>query len=72
MTTDPHLGASLSETQRELLQTAVEEGYLKVPREITLVELAEIHDISDIEASRQLRRGLDVITRDVLLEKPSE
>lgn len=64
MTSNPTRGSTLTEPQRELLRSAVREGYFKVPREVTLVELAEIHGISDTEASQQLRRGLDELVRD--------
>lgn len=53
--------SDLTDTQRELLQTAVREGYFEVPREIALVELAEKHGISDREASEEMLRGLSVV-----------
>ena len=48
----------LTDEQREALQTALEEGYFAVPREITLVELADQLGISDSAVSQRIRRGL--------------
>ena len=48
----------LTDEQREALQTALEEGYFAVPREITLVELADQLSISDSAVSQRIRRGL--------------
>ncbi|MFB9806373.1 helix-turn-helix domain-containing protein [Haladaptatus pallidirubidus] len=49
----------LTEEQREALVTAFESGYFRVPRGISLSELAETLDISPQAASGRLRRGLD-------------
>ncbi len=68
MTSDTNRDGTLTDAQRELLRSAVREGYFKVPREVSLVELAELNDISDVELSQQLRRGLDVVVRDATLE----
>lgn len=57
----------MTDTQHELLQHAVREGYFSVPRQITLVDLATACDMSDREASEQLRRGLDVLVREATL-----
>lgn len=54
----------LTDEQRQLVHTAVEEGYFRVPRETTLVDLAEKHGISSVEASEQLRVGIDSILRE--------
>ena len=48
----------LTDEQREALQTALEEGYFTVPREVTLVELADQLGISDSAVSQRIRRGL--------------
>ena len=48
----------LTDEQHEALRTALEEGYFAVPREITLVELAEELGISDSAVSQRIRRGL--------------
>jgi predicted DNA binding protein len=58
---------ALTDTQRDLLRRAVREGYFTVPREVTLVELATACDMSDREASKQLRLGLDVLVREATL-----
>ncbi|WP_049970364.1 helix-turn-helix domain-containing protein [Haladaptatus cibarius] len=49
----------LTEEQREALVTAFESGYFRVPRDISLSELAETLDISPQATSGRLRRGLD-------------
>ena len=60
--------SSLTETQRALLQSAVRAGYFKMPREISLVDLAAKQGMSDREASEELRLGLDVVVRESVLE----
>lgn len=57
---------SLTDPQREALLTALSEGYYRVPREITLRELAEKLDISDTALSQRLRRGLAVLIASTL------
>ncbi|WP_436903087.1 helix-turn-helix domain-containing protein [Halovenus halobia] len=47
----------LTERQREVLDAAVREGYLAVPRECTLAELAATLDVDKSTASTILRRG---------------
>lgn len=47
----------LTERQRELLETAVREGYFEIPRKCTLAELAEAVDVDKSTASTVLRRG---------------
>ncbi|SIR15883.1 hypothetical protein SAMN05421858_1642 [Haladaptatus litoreus] len=61
----------LTEEQREALVTAFESGYFRVPRDISLSELAETLDISPQAASGRLRRGLDRML-DSALFPPSE
>nr|WP_303647872.1 helix-turn-helix domain-containing protein [Haloarchaeobius amylolyticus] len=68
MSSNTKQDGTLTDAQRELLRSAVSEGYFKVPREVSLVELAELNDISDRELSQELRRGLDVVVRDATLE----
>lgn len=58
----------LSEHERTLLRSAVREGYFKTPRETTLVELADRHDVSDREVSEVLRAGLDTVIREAVLD----
>jgi predicted DNA binding protein len=58
----------LDEGQRELLSDAVREGYFKVPRRTTLVELSDAHCITDREASERLRAALDDVLRECLYD----
>lgn len=53
----------LTEQEYALLRTAIQEGYFNVPREATLVDIAEEHDLADREASEQLRTALDSVLR---------
>lgn len=55
-----------SKTNTELLTTAVEQGYFKVPRQISTVDLADAHDISDVEAIEGLHTGIDTVLREHL------
>lgn len=48
----------LTDAQREALLLAFEEGYIAVPREITLEGLADRLGISDSAVSQRIRRGL--------------
>lgn len=48
----------LTPEQFEALSKALEAGYFTVPRQITLVELAEELGISDSAVSQRIRRGL--------------
>lgn len=59
----PKISDSVEDETRELLETAVRDGYFEVPRKTTLLELAESHNMTDIEASERLRFGLDTIVR---------
>lgn len=51
----------LTDEQRETLELALARGYFEIPRQVTLVELAEALDISDTAVSQRLRRGLSKI-----------
>lgn len=55
-----------SDTDTELLTTAVERGYFQVPRKTPLVALADEHDISDTEALERIHTGIDVALREHL------
>lgn len=55
-----------SDLDRDFLTTAVEQGYFKVPRQTSLVDLADEHDISDREASERLRTEIDAVLREHL------
>ncbi len=47
----------LSATERETLQTAVENGYFEIPRDVTLSTLADVFGVSKTAVSKNLRRG---------------
>lgn len=55
---DLGLDFSLTDVQRETLLAAKETGYFEVPRESSLVDLAEQLGVSDTAASQRLRRGI--------------
>jgi predicted DNA binding protein len=63
------LGDRLSEQQHEVLQLAFEEGYFAVPRETTLLELADQVGISDQAVSARLRRGLQILLAEQFVER---
>ena len=50
-------GSMLTEEQREALVTAWNHGFFEIPRQTTLVELADELDISDSAVSQRLRRA---------------
>jgi len=54
---------SLTPDQRETLRRALEMGYLSVPREASLVDLAGELGRSEVDVSRQLRRGMAILVR---------
>ncbi|AKH97626.1 helix-turn-helix domain-containing protein [Halanaeroarchaeum sulfurireducens] len=56
--------SELSDTQRDLLQSAVRNGYFKVPREVSTIELAKKNEMSSREASEEIHRALDVVLRE--------
>lgn len=58
----------LTPEQREALLLALEEGYFDVPREVTMVELAQKLGISDSAASQRLRRGLTKVLSDTVAD----
>lgn len=60
--------SALTTLQKDLLTSAVENGYFRVPRETTLITLAEEHGITAATASEQLREGLDAVLRNALDE----
>lgn len=59
----------LTQEQHEALVTALENGYFAVPREITLVELADRLGISDSAVSQRIRRGLSKLLSAGLLNE---
>ena len=66
--------SQLTEAQRETLALALQRGYFAVPRETTVVELAEELGISDSAVSQRLRRGIAAIlsTSEIAQEDESE
>lgn len=57
---------TLTPGQRDLLRTAMDAGYFSILRETTLCELVDRLEISDVVASRRLRRGCsDLVTEAV-------
>lgn len=58
----------MTSSDTDILTTAVERGFFKVPRKAPLVDIADAHDISDVEASERLRAELDMALRESLDE----
>jgi len=56
----------LTDRQREVLETAVHEGYFEVPRTCTLADVADRLDIDKSTASTVLRRGQNRLTKEYL------
>jgi len=54
-------GFGLTGEQRETLRVALEAGYFDVPREATLLDLAERLEVSDSAVSQRIRRGLGTL-----------
>lgn len=48
----------LTDQQRQTLRIALDSGYFAIPREATLMDLADELGISDTAASQRIRRGL--------------
>lgn len=51
----------LTDLQRETLITAVDCGYLEIPRESSLADLSDRFDISETAASERFRRGVKTL-----------
>lgn len=60
----------ITDAQRETLVMAVERGYFKVPRKVTIAELAESLGVSEQAVSERVRRGADRVLHQALL-RPS-
>lgn len=60
--------STLSDVQRETLLTAYHQGYFEVPRRTTLTELAAAEGISDSALSQRIRRGMDGLIEQTLLD----
>jgi len=52
-----NIATRLTPAQREVFTTALERGYFAIPRETTLVDLADEFGISDQAVSERLRRA---------------
>lgn len=59
----------LTDQQRRLLVTAVEEGYYDTPRECTLTELAEAVDLAKSTASVTLHRAEERVIKEFAVER---
>lgn len=57
----------LTEEQRETLVRAQEEGYYRIPREVSVAELADYFGISSNSVSQRLRRGCDSLIKQTLV-----
>lgn len=58
----------LTPLQRKTLVQAHESGYFKIPRETTLTKLAERYAVSDNALSERLRRGIDALVGNTLVD----
>lgn len=56
----------LTTPQREVLKAAAETGYFAVPKETSLVGLADQLGVSDQAISERLRRGMDTLVKNTL------
>jgi predicted DNA binding protein len=62
----------LTAAQRHTLVVAARRGYFSVPKETSLVRLADDLGVSDQAVSERLRRGMDRLVRNTLLPAASE
>jgi predicted DNA binding protein len=72
--TKPDLGPwfGVTESQREALVLAVEEGYYSLPRGISTAELASELGISDQAVTERLRRGIETLVSNALVTADTE
>jgi predicted DNA binding protein len=61
---------TLTDTQRELLVTAVERGYYDTPRECTLTELADAVGVAKSTASETLHRAEEQVIKRFVADLP--
>jgi predicted DNA binding protein len=54
-----HRDTGITDRQREVLKFAFQNGFFKIPREISTKEIAEQFDITKQSTSELIRRGLD-------------
>ncbi len=62
----------LTMTQTRTLLDALERGYYQVPRQTTLVELADMYGVSDQAVSERLRRATAKLIESSLLTSYSD
>lgn len=62
----------VTESQRNLIQRAYEEGYFEIPRQITLAELGEDLGISGQSVNERLRRGLSNLIAATMESDPND
>lgn len=60
-------GFGLTESQRRTLIAAAELGYFAVPKEVSLIELADHLGVSDQAVSERLRRGMNSLVLNTLV-----
>jgi hypothetical protein len=58
----------LTDKQRELVKTAVMEGYYDTPRQCTLTELADAHDMAKSTVSEMLHRAEETIVKEFVAQ----
>jgi hypothetical protein len=61
---DIHRRSVLTQHECDVLCTALDQGYYDVPRGVTLSDLADEFDMTDVEVSEQLRQGTKTLLRD--------
>jgi predicted DNA binding protein len=59
--------ATLTPAQREVIITALEEGYFEIPRDTNLVEIAEELDISNQAVGERMRRAVAKLARSTVI-----
>lgn len=65
-----HTRGDVTPEQQEALTLAADLGYFQVPRETSIVEVAEELGISDQAVSERIRRGTENLVRDMLIVEP--
>lgn len=68
---DGSMVSALTDRQRAALLTAWEQGYFDVPRQSTLIEVADELGISDTAVSQRLRRAHSTICESMFGERPA-
>ncbi|MDG5775802.1 helix-turn-helix domain-containing protein [Haloarculaceae archaeon H-GB2-1] len=60
---EPRMGTTLSDEQREVLRVALARGFFEIPRAASMAELAEELNISKQAVSERLRRAHEALAR---------